>query len=88
MLNFIDFLFLPGYNIRKYQIDYWSTDPDSSCNVFAETMSQKCYLDIMSNIYVADNLALDPDTRMTKVKPLYNILNEKRKMFDIVHKKY
>ena len=23
---------------------------------------------------------------MTKVKPLYDILNEKRKMFDIVHK--
>lgn len=49
-------------------------------------MSRNRFLNIKSNIYVAYNLALDPVTRMTKVKPLYDILNQKLpKMFEVVH---
>ena len=40
MMNFIGLLLLSGYNSRKNQREYWSTDPDLCCDAFVECMSQ------------------------------------------------
>ena len=85
MLNFIGLIFLSGYNIRKSQYDYWSVDPVLRCDSFRETMSRNRFAEIKSFLHAADNNALQEDTRMVKVKPLYNILNEKLFQFGIVH---
>ena len=85
MSNFIGLLFLSGYNIRKSQKDYWSIDPDLGCSTFRETMSRNRFDEIKSCFHAADNNSLAPDTRMAKVKPLYDLVNEKLLQFDVVH---
>ena len=48
-------------------------------------MSRNRFAEIKSFLHAADNNALQEDTRMAKVKPLYNILNEKLVQFGVVH---
>ena len=43
-------------------------------------MSQNRFFEFKSYLHAADNQSLG-DTRMAKVKPLYNLLNEKLSMF-------
>ena len=85
MSNFIGLIFLSGYNIHKSQYDYWSVSPDLRCDSFRETMSRNRFAEIKPFLHAADNNALQEDTRMAKLKPLYNILNEKLVQFGIVH---
>ena len=85
MANFVGLLSLSGYNIRKSQKDYWSIDPDLGCNTFRETMSRNRFNEIKSCIHVADNNSLDPNTRMAKVKPLYDLLDKIFSKFGVFH---
>ena len=74
--HFVVLISLSGYNIRKSKKDYWSTDPDLGCNTFRETMSRYCFDKIKSCIHTADNNLWDTNTRMAKVKPLYDPLKK------------
>ena len=77
MMNFIGLIFLSGYNIRKSIQDYWSVDPDLGCSSFRETMSRNRFEEIKSVFHIADNAFLGLDSRMLKVKPIYDMINEK-----------
>ena len=44
MMQVIGLIFLPGYNIRPSERDYWSTDPDLRCDAFCSTMSRNRFL--------------------------------------------
>ena len=83
-MNFIGLIFLSGYNIRKSEREYWSTDPHLRCDAFVECMSRNGFFKIKSFLHADDNQSLD-EARMAKVKPLYNILNGKLNMFGVVH---
>ena len=85
-MNFIGLIFLSGYNIRKSIQDYWSVDPDLGCSSFRETMSRNRFEEIKSVFHIADNAFLGLDSRMLKVKPIYDMINEKIAQFDILHK--
>ena len=50
-------------------------------------MSQNRFFEIKSNLHVAYNDCLG-NTRMAKVKPLYDLLNDKLGMFGIVHEDF
>ena len=80
MMQFIGLIFLSAYNIRLSERDYWSTDPDLQCDAFCTTMNYE----IKSVLHAANNQCLS-DCRMAKVKPLYDILNEKLRRFGVVH---
>ena len=73
--NFIGLIFLSGYNIRLAERDYWSVDPDLRCDTFCETMSRNRFFKIQSL----------SESRMAKVEPLYDLLNEKIQQFGITH---
>ena len=76
IMQFIGLIYLSAYNIRLSERDYWSTDPDLRCNAFCKTMSGNRFFEIKAVLHVANNQCLT-NCRMAKVKPLYDILNEK-----------
>ena len=84
MMQFIGLIFLSAYNILLSERDYWSTDPDLQCDAFCTTMSRNCFFEIKTVLHAANNQCLS-DCRIAKVKPLYNILNEKLRRFGVVH---
>ena len=85
MINFIGLIFLSGYNLRKSTWDYWTIDPDLRCSSFRETMSRNRFEEIKSVFHVADNDFLEQDSRMSKVKLIYDMINEKIAQFGILH---
>lgn len=50
----------------------------------AKTMSRKKYLEIKKYIHFADNLNLTPGNKMSKISPLYMII-ERLVQFDVFH---
>ena len=84
--NFIRLIFLSGYNIRLAERDYWSVDPDLRCDTFCETMSRNQFFEIKLFLHAADNQTLS-QSRMAKVEPLYDLLNEKLQQFGIANEK-
>ena len=84
-INFTGFIFLSSYNIRKIARDYWSVDPHLGCSSFRKTMSRNRFEEIKSVFHVADNDFLEQDSRMSKVKLIYDMINEKIAQFGILH---
>ena len=75
MYRFIGLLLLSGYNMRTSEKDYWSKSHDLSYSAFAETMSRNRFQKIKNVIYAANNQSLD-SSKMVKIKPLYEFLNQ------------
>ena len=73
-----------AYNIGFSERDYRSTDPDLRSDTFCTTMSRNPFFEIKAILLAANNQCLS-DCRMAKVKPLYDILNEKLRQFGVVH---
>ena len=84
MLKFIGRIFLSEYNQRTSETDYWSKSPDLECSIAASTMSRTRFQHIKSYLHAADNQNL-AETKMAKVEPLYQLLNEKFQRYGIFH---
>lgn len=84
MLNFLGLVIMSGYNLRTNLRDYWSRSKDLECPLFAETMSRNRFLEIKKYFHAANNTNLSKN-KMAKVKPLYDILNEKLSQFGVIH---
>ena len=84
MLNFVGLTFLFKCNARLSEKDYWSIDPDLRCVAFPETMKQNRFFELKSFLHAADNHSLS-DSRMAKVEPLYNLLNQKVQTYGIFY---
>lgn len=84
MYNFIGLLILSGYNMRTCERDYWSKSPDLYCPAFTETMSRNRFQKIKSVFHAADNQSLH-SSKMAKIKPLYDLLNQSLCMFGVLH---
>ena len=82
-MQFIGLIFL-AYNIGFSERDYRSTDPDLRSDTFCTTMSRNRFFEIKAVLHAANNQCLS-DSRMAKVKPLYDNLNEKLRRFDVIH---
>ena len=64
--------------------DYWSTSTDLRCDAFLETMTWNRSFELKSFLHAADNHSLS-DSRMAKVEPLHNLLNQKFQSYGIFH---
>ena len=84
MLNFIGLMFSSRYNIPLSERDYWSTDGHLRCDTFGSVMSRNLFFEIKSFPQAANNQSLN-NSRMARVKPLYDLLNEKLKRLGVVH---
>ena len=84
MMKFIGIIFLSGYNKRTCETDYWSKSPDLECLIVASAMSRTRFQHIKSYLHAADNQNLS-ETKMAKIEPLYQILNEKFQRYGIFY---
>ena len=84
MMKFIGIIFLSCYNKRTCETDYWSKNPGLECLIVASAMSRTRFQHIKSYLHAADNQNLS-ETKMAKIEPLYQILNEKFQRYGIFH---
>ena len=83
MLNLVGLIFLFGYNISLSEKDYCSIDPDLRCDAFPETMTRNRFFELKSFLHAANHSL--SNSRMAKVEPLYNLLNQKLQAYGIFH---
>ena len=85
MLHLVGLIFLYGYNIGLSEKDCWSINLDLCCDAFPETMTQNRFFELKSFFHAAGNHSLC-DSRMAKVKPFHNLLNQMLQVYGIFQK--
>ena len=85
MQKFLGIILLSGYHTVPEEQQYWSTQPDLRVEIVAKTMSRNRYLEIKKYMHFADNLKLTPGNKMSKISPLYDMMNKNLVQFDIFH---
>jgi len=77
ILRFMGILLLSEYHRLPSESDYWSNQPDLGVPIVAESLSSKRFKKIKSMLHLVDNMSLSStDSKMAKVLPIYNALNE------------
>lgn len=74
--NFLGIVLLSGYHTLPEEHHYWSTQPDLGVPIVSSTMSKNRYLEIKRYIHFADNQNLTVGNKMSKISPLYDMLND------------
>ena len=85
MENFLGIILLSGYHTVPQEQHYWSTQPDLHVEIVAEAMSRNRYLEIKKYLRFADNWNLIHGNKMSKVLPLYEMMNENLIQFGVFH---
>ena len=68
-------LLLSAYHSLPSRRHYWSTDEDFQCALVAGAISRNRFEEIIRYIHCADNAHLNLSDRMTKLRPMMDILN-------------
>ncbi|XP_037116736.1 piggyBac transposable element-derived protein 3-like [Syngnathus acus] len=71
----VGILLLSGYHQLPSRRHYWNTDEDLHCALVAGAMSRNRFEEIIRYIHCADNAHLNSSDRMTKLRPMMDILN-------------
>ena len=85
MRSFLGVLLLTGYHSLPEEHHYWSTQPDLGVPAVYNTISRNRYHEIKRYLHFADNQRLTEGDKMSKISPLYNVLNCNFVQFDIFH---
>ena len=56
---------------------YWENSEDVKNDSMSRAMSRNRFEEILSVLHCCDNNNLNPEDKMTKVRPLYNLINER-----------
>ncbi|CAI6377591.1 unnamed protein product [Macrosiphum euphorbiae] len=83
LLKFIGIMILTGYHSLPKIENYWSKDEDKEVILVRKTMSRNKFKNIKQNLHLSDNKNLDLTDKFAKVRPFFNILNEKFSQFGI-----
>ena len=75
MRSFLGVLLLTGYHSLPKKHHYWSTQPDLGVPVVYNTINRNRYHKIKRYLHFADNQRLTEGDKMSKISPLYNMLN-------------
>ena len=82
----LSILLLSGYHSLPEEHRYWSRQQDLGVPIVANKMSRSRYHKIKKYLYFADNQNLTEDDKMSKIEPLYEILNRNLIQFGIFNK--
>ena len=85
MRSFLGVLLLTGYHRLPEEHHYWSTQPDLGVSAVYNTLSRNRYHEIKRYLHFADNQRLTEGDKMSKISPLYNMLNCSLVQFGIFH---
>ena len=77
MRLFIAILLLSGYNVLPRRKLYWENSSDVKNESISIAISRNRFEEIMSLLYCCNNNQLDPNDKMSKFKPLYNLINQR-----------
>ena len=75
--TFLAILLVSGYHPVPRRRMYWCSENDVHNDLIASAMSRNRFEELMIFIHFADNDSLDLEDKMGKVRPLFNMLNEK-----------
>ena len=85
MKVFIGILILSGYHRLPGAPMYWDTNVDTTCHIAANAMSKARFETIKKYIHCCDNNHLDLTDKYAKVRPLYDITNNRLRTFGQMH---
>ena len=71
---FIAMLFLTGYNPLPRRKLYWENSSDVHNAAISNTMSHNCFEEILSVLHLSDNMNLDKQDKMYKIRPFYDLI--------------
>lgn len=74
---FIGILILTGYAPLPRRRMYWEFNEDTRNVLVVKSMRRNRFEEIFRYLHVADNQNLRPNDKMAKVRPLFDLLNEK-----------
>ena len=81
MKAFIGILILSGYHKLPQTPMYWDSNIDTTVHIVQDAMSRNRFQLIKRYIHCANNDYLDPSDKYFKVRPLYDIMNQKLTQF-------
>lgn len=73
---FLGVLFFSGYHKLPRERLYWSLDEDFDTKLVYNAISRNRYSEIKKNLHLADNMSLNKDDKMAKLRPLMALLNK------------
>lgn len=76
-------MILTSYHSLPKIDNYWSKDEDKEVILVRKTMSRNKFKTIKPNLHLSDNKNLDFTNKFAKLRPFFNILNEKFSQFRI-----
>ncbi|KRY10351.1 PiggyBac transposable element-derived protein 3 [Trichinella patagoniensis] len=85
--QFIGVILLSGYNCQPEAKYYWSTQPDMGAQGAISCMSRNRFMEIKKYLHLADNQKLVKGDKMSKVTPLYKLLNSSLVKHGMFHEK-
>lgn len=77
LLVFIGVLLLSGYISVPKKVMYWQKERDSHNDLVAGAISRDRFQFIMSNLHVCDNDNLNKNDKLSKIRPLLDMLNNR-----------
>ena len=77
MRLFIAALLLSGYNALLRRKLYWENSSDMKNKSISIAMSRNRFEEIVLSLHCCDNNQLDPNDKMSKVRPLYSLINQR-----------
>lgn len=83
--RFCGILVFSGYHTLPATKMYWSKDEDKGIPLVRNCMSRNRFDSIKQNIHLSDNAQLDSDDRFAKLRPIFDIINEKNMQFGLFH---
>ena len=77
MCLFIAILLLSGYNVLPRRKLYWENSSHAKNESISIAMSRNRFEEIMLLLHCCDHNQFDPNEKMSKVRPLYNLINQR-----------
>lgn len=81
--RFFGILIFSGYHTLPATKLYWSKDEDKGIALVRNSMSRNRFDSIKQNIHLSDNDQLDKNDRFSKLRPLFDLINEKNMQFGV-----
>lgn len=81
--RFFGILIFSGYHTLPATKLYWSKDEDKGITLVRNCMSRNRFDSIKQNIHLSDNNQLDKNDKFSKLRPIFDLINEKNMQFGI-----
>lgn len=85
---FIGVLMVSGYVQVPKRYMYWETAEDCHNELIHSAISRDRFTYVIQNIHCSDNNALNANDKFSKVRPLFNALNQRFLMFSPIEENY